>query len=198
MWGLFVSETKFDRSMSQVVRGLKDKTTILPKTCKEVRKKAFRGTPLISIVLNEGLEVLKNVFYGCKKLKTIYVEESCNVSLCDLEVPDSVKIGPPLETMIGNARAWALRDCRQVVIPDGAEKVGNHCFWGTDVERVEIPASVLEIGADAFHGCEKLREVVFVPGSRLEKIGQNCFYNTRIERIVVPKGVTEIQEHTFC
>ena len=68
---LFVSETKFDRSMSQVVRGLKGKTTILPKTCREVRRKAFRGTSLRSIVLNERLEVLEYAFYGCKKLKTI-------------------------------------------------------------------------------------------------------------------------------
>ena len=60
---LFVSETKFDRSMSRVVSGLKGKTTILPKTCREVLGSAFEYSPLRSFVLNEGLEVLESALW---------------------------------------------------------------------------------------------------------------------------------------
>ena len=57
---------------------------------------------------------------------------------------------------------------------------------------------MLEIGADAFCECKKLREVIFGEESRLEKIGQSCFYSTRIESIVIPKGVEEIRSYAFC
>ena len=63
--------------MSQVVSGLKGKTAILPKTCREVRRKAFRGTPLKSIVLNEGLEVFETTIFGCENIRVIHVEEGC-------------------------------------------------------------------------------------------------------------------------
>ena len=79
-----------------------------------------------------------------------------------------------------------------MVVPDGVERIGNHWFCEAEIERITIPASVREIGADAFFECKKLKDVIFEEGSRLEKIGQNCFYSTRIERIVIPKGVTEI------
>ena len=54
-----------------------------------------------------------------------------------------------------------------------------------------------EICTEAFYECKKLREVIFVPGSKLKKIGQSCFWGTGIQSIVIPKDVTEIQEHTF-
>ena len=44
-------------------------------------------------------------------------------------------------------RAWDLRNCKEAVIPEGAERIGNHWFWGSEVKSVVIPASVREIGA---------------------------------------------------
>ena len=77
--------------------------------------------------------------------------------------------------MIENMRAWDLKKLKDVVIPDGVERIGNQWFWGAEVESVKIPASMREIGADAFCGCEKLSEVVFEEGSRLKVIGKGVF-----------------------
>ena len=134
----------------------------------------------------------------CKNLKTIYVEDGCQASLLRAWISDSVKIGPPPETMLGNAKFWDLRNCRQVVIPSGVEKIGNYWFEGADIEKITIPASVREIGADAFHGCEKLREIIFEGGSKLKIISQNCFICAGIKKIIIPKGVTEIQDSALC
>ena len=70
---LFVSETEFDRGMSQVVGGLRGKTIIFPRTCREALRFAFERTSLRSVVLNERLEVLENAFYGCNNLVTLSV-----------------------------------------------------------------------------------------------------------------------------
>ena len=67
----------------------------------------------------------------------------------------------------------------------------------SEVESVEVPASVAEIGAYAFYACKRLRRVEFARGSRLRRIGRRCFCNTGIERIAIPAGVDEIQEGAF-
>ena len=63
--------------------------------------------------------------------------------------------------MAGKQRVWDLRSLKQVVIPDGVEKIGSYWFYGTDVEEVTIPASVTEIGTEAFCSCKKLTKVTF-------------------------------------
>ena len=69
---------------------------------------------------NSGLEeitlpkALKNVDYGafekCGNLKTIYVKDGCKANLLLAEVPDSTKVGPLSETMVGGVRVWGLRE----------------------------------------------------------------------------------------
>ena len=94
-------------------------------------------------------------------------------------------------------KVWDLRKCKQVVIPEGVERIGSCWFWGSGVESITIAASVREIGAEAFYNCRNLRHVAFAPGSKLEKIESDCFCNSRIERVAIPKGVVEIREGVF-
>lgn len=60
-----------------------------------------------------------------------------------------------------------------MVIPDGVEKIGNHWFWGCDVEEVTVPASVKEIGTEAFCGCKKLAKVAFQEHCESKKAANN-------------------------
>ena len=95
-------------------------------------------------------------------------------------ISDSVLVGPPPETMVGNIRVWDLRNCKQVVIPEGTERIENQWFWGSEIESVEIPASVKKIDKEVFYNCKHLGHVVFAEGSQLEKIGPRCFYKAGI------------------
>lgn len=45
------------------------------------------------------------------------------------------------------------------------EKVGQYCFYGTQLERVTIPATLAEIGEGAFSGTPKLQEIVVEAGN---------------------------------
>ena len=67
--------------------------------------------------------------------------------------------------MVGGVRIWDLRDCKNIVIPEGVKRIGNHWFWGSEVESVEIPASAKEIGADAFCNCKNLKSVTLAEDS---------------------------------
>ena len=61
-----------------------------------------------------------------------------------------------------------------------------------------IPASVMEVGVDAFYNCKRLKRVVFAPGSRLERIRCGCFRMTGLKRIAIPRGVARIERIAFC
>ena len=56
---LFVSQTEFDRDLSEIAEAAKDvRTATFPSTVREVLQGAFSGTSVRSAVLNEGLERL--------------------------------------------------------------------------------------------------------------------------------------------
>ena len=148
----------------------------LPRTLKEIGAAAFRD---------------------CGNLKAIYVEDGCEASLCDAKVSESAQVGPLKETMIGNTRVWDLRKLKHVIIPDGTEKIGNRWFWGTEIERVEVPASVREICAEVFYGCKKLREVTFAEGSELKAIGLRAFYGSGLESFTAPRSLRALGQGAF-
>ena len=50
-----------------------------------------------------------------------------------------------------------LRKLKKVRIPDGISIVWSCLFASAEIESVEIPASVKEIGSDAFYNCRNLR-----------------------------------------
>ena len=113
-------------------------------------------------------------------------------------MPDSI-LGPLPETMAGNVRVWSLRACKQVIIPEGVERIGSRWFWGSDVESVTISASVKEIGVGAFGKCKNLKEVVFTERSQLKTIKRSAFNCCdSLANINLPEGLEKIELGVFC
>ena len=159
---------------------------------------AFECSGLEEIALPSTLkEVQFGAFGRCADLGIVYVREGCDVSLSHTGIARSTDVYPIPSILFGRPRVWDLRKQRDVVIPEGTEKIGKKWFWGADVESVMIPASVKEIGTDAFRYCKQLKCVSFAEGSRLEKLGASCFSKSGLEKIAIPKGVKELQKSIF-
>ena len=132
-------------------------------------------------------------FSSCRNLQKIYVTDDCKVNLSDLLISDSTKIGPLPETMVGGVRVWGLRSCKQVVIPEGTERIGNYWFYGCDIEDIIFPDSVREIGTWAFYKCNKLTSVAFPAG--LRTVGDGAFSGCAgLERAVLNEGLERLGE----
>ena len=150
---LFVSGTEFCRNASRVVRGAKGARTVtLPSTVREVSSAAFScRSELRRVVLSDGLEMILNsafersgltemalpatlrevqwdVFCPCRSLKTIYVEDGFRADLSLAGVPRSAEVGPPLDTVVKGVSVWDLREQKDVVVPEDAEKIGDRWF----------------------------------------------------------------------
>lgn len=177
----------------------RQKDVVIPDGAQKIGKRWFKRCEAESVTIPKSVkEVGSGAFESCENLQKICVEDGCEVSLFRAEVSESVTVGPPPETMAGNAKVWDLRKQKNVVIPDGVERIGNQWFRGCEVESVTVPASVREIGADAFSECESLREVVFQGQSKLKTIGKGAFSGCKnLAKIDLPRELTSIEDMAF-
>lgn len=87
-----------------------------------------------------------------------------------------------------------------IVIPEYVTVIKKGMFYGCDnLVSVEIPNTVLEIQAYAFHKCRNLRYVTFKEGSRLGKIGDYAFAGCRLLKTMsLPSNIVQIGKYAFA
>lgn len=87
---------------------------------------------------------------------------------------------------------------KQSVLPEGIVSVQKYAFFGSDIEEIRIPASVEQIGIQAFGGCKNLRRVTFGKDAAITALESNTFSGcAALESIAIPARVTEIRSHAF-
>ena len=173
---------------------------IIPASVTSMGNGAFQGcydrngTGLTTVTFAEG-----------SKLEAIGDEafRSCS-ALSSITIPASV-------TSIGNSAFNSCYDSRNriglttVTFAEGSqlETIGESAFEACRVlSSVTIPASVTEIGKNAFYNCYDgstgLTEVTFAEGSKLETIGESAFNGCGISSVTIPASVTEIGQKAFA
>lgn len=157
----------------------------------------FEDSGLESVAFPETLASVGNgAFFKCASLKQVFVEDGCKAST-EHCVERSVLVGPPARAVAGDKSVWELRDLRQVVIPEGVERIGAHWFHGTDVETVLVASSIREIGHAAFRDCKRLKQVAFAEMSKLEKIETAAFAGSALESFEAPPGLRTLAQGAF-
>ena len=87
--------------------------------------------------------------------------------------------------------------CNDTKIPATVKEIGSEAFLGcTGLTSVTIPSSVTEIRSSAFKGCTGLTSVT-IPNSVTE-IGSSAFEGcTNLTSVTIPNSVTEIRSSAF-
>lgn len=107
--------------------------------------------------------------------------------------------------------------------PSTLEEIGQSAFWGSGLEKVELPASLKKLGTYAFKSNTNLKEVTVAGGSQLEYLGDRAFEScsnletfkflgtnslktigtsafggdSKLTSFNIPKGVTNIKTGAF-
>ena len=94
-------------------------------------------------------------------------------------------------------REWVKNLKGDIVIPDGATRLGNNFFeWCKEITSMTIPNSVTSIGEGTFRDCANLKSII-IPDSVTE-IGAYCFSDCkRLTTIVLPNGLTKLEDGIF-
>ena len=87
-------------------------------------------------------------------------------------------------------------DNRNIKVKDGTLSISKGAFKDVNIESIEIPNSVLEIGAEAFNNCRNLTDVILP--ANLKRIEESTFENCKnLNSIDIPESVTEIGKDAF-
>lgn len=91
------------------------------------------------------------------------------------------------------------KNITNVVIPDNVKVIKKGMFYGCKrLETIEIPSTVIEIEAHAFHNCISLRHIRFQKNSHLNKIGDYAFASCNLlKKINLPSSVSQIGKYAF-
>lgn len=162
-------------------------------SCKNLGKVTFTAPRAGEEVI--PLNIAKNAFKSCPLLTTVELParlesivtkttESafylCN-ALTNIAVADGGSVYGSVDGYLTNAGKDTILYCPagksgDIEIPMGITAIGAYAFSGqTRIRNVKIPSYVTEIGAYAFYNCGELRKVTF--SSSVLKIGTNILSN---------------------
>ena len=176
---------------------------VCPDT-KEIGASAFgKFSNLKKLILPDGLEVIrKQAFYDCSNLEEIIGVEKVKT------IEEGVLSATPYYSKLSILfSGTVLQKYNETVatkyeIPEGTTEIAKSAFsisseGAEDVlETVVIPASVKTIGAYAFYGRRKLKNVNIPDG--VEKIEEKTFSGCEsMEKITIPSSVKEISLDAF-
>ena len=129
---------------------------------------------------------------GCAASKE---QGSCETGPVRIEVPACVD-GAPAKEIAPDAYADNTT-VKEIVLPEGLERIGDRAFRGcTELREIVLPSTLKTIGDGAFEGCSRLWEAILPEG--LRHIGSSAFRGCmRMDSPRIPKTVERIGDRAF-
>jgi hypothetical protein len=175
-----VDSVGFDKAKTRLITypGARGPFYQIPATVDTIEDHAFAGNALLKeIAIGPNVtRILGGAFAGCLSLTNLNVSplnrNYTNVggiifdsSINTVVAYPSARFGPYTVpegvTAIGDGAFQGAYRLRNFALPEGLTRIGNLAFGGCNLGRVIIPASVTEIGADAFEGNLSLTRIYF-------------------------------------
>ena len=167
-------------------------TVQYPKTCKEIKDRAYSMVSLKECVIPDQIEKIGDeVFRYCKLAKKIVVGKGLksigSSPFADCLNVSAITVDP--ENTILSVQDNILYDKKQTILylcPSERKEVST----------VTLPNTVKEVGDYAFVSCIYLKHVILNEG--LEKIGKDAFYGcVWLEEMSIPASVKAIAPGAF-
>ena len=149
-----------------------------------------------------GREILNkvNVLQDVKMLQIAgTLNESDWQTISQLDSLEALDLSQAVIKEVPDGIFESHRVFRYLTLPEGVRRIGENAFAYSGIEKITIPASVVEICTSAFQS-SNLGSIDFAPNSNLQTFGDGVFedctnltYSCRM-----PETVKEIGKRLFC
>ena len=162
------------------------------------RKTFIKAKDTDSIIIPDGVEVIKFKAFMMRKIKSIVIPKSVK------KIEDLAFSGCSVEKLvipnsIGDFGELTFNGCdslTDVIIEEGITKLGIGMFAGCmSLKSVLLPQSLLSIPDSAFEGCISLDNVTLPPN--IKYIGFSAFRECGLKSINIPETLFGISEYMF-
>ena len=160
---------------------------------------------------NGACEVINELIIGKELTEFSLFDDSTNGFVgsdieCPRFQPKQIKVeeGNPIFIMKDgllidiskNAVISSELSVRNVIIPDGIQKIGAFAFYRREIDTIQFPSSLKRIEAFAFSDCTNL-EILFFPNT-LDWIGDLAFSNcSNVKEIQLSEKLQYVGEYAF-
>ena len=189
-------------------------SVIIPNSVTMIQNDAFKGCKnLASVTIPEYVWTIgSGAFTDCEKLTSITIPKSVSnlgtnifggcTNLASIEVESGnakYDSRDNCNAIIETASNTLIASCKNTIIPNSVESIGNQAFCGSEITTVNIPSSVTSIGDEAFAYCDNLTSIT-IPSS-VTTIGNKAFFRWNATPAISIVNLSEtpqkINEDTF-
>ena len=170
------------------------RTFTIPSELSELGRYVFVCSALSYISLSE------NNTYFEKIDACLYSEDKTVLVLCPQKGLSTVTVPASVKEIAPGAFRAGVNTLAKIIFEEGSqlERIGDMAFMGTVITEITIPATVTEIGKEAFSYCQSLAKVTFEEGTSLTELADGVFSDCyRLESITIPKEIVRLGEKAF-
>jgi hypothetical protein len=156
---------------------------------------------LKSVKCNAALKSIgANAFSACDELTSVQLNEGLEDIGDDAFSADPLLTEITLPSTITTLGATIFMDCEKlskVTLTDGISVLGDGMFTNCyEIKSITIPSSITKIPEECFWSCEGLTGTYEIPAS-IKEVGDNAFYGTCITELKVPLGILPADDSQF-
>ena len=187
------------------------KTMVLPEELATIGDAAFMGCAKMSnVTLPNKLKTIgTEAFLNCSGLTTVNIPasvEKLGDSFMAATSISSITVDPSSEhfylkdnnALYGKKQnilyLVLMRGLTNLAVQDDCVGVNGGACWGSEIEQLTLPNTLLAIGDHSFFGIKATK--VDLPNS-LTFIGQQAFAETKLTEVVIPENVTLLSKGVF-
>ena len=181
----------------------------IPASVETIGAAAFKGCTSLATVTFESGSKLTTIGGGYSEASSYGAFSDC-IKLTAIEIPASVEtIGAAAFRCCTSLATVTFESGSNLTTIEGGYYSSSYYYGAfsdcSKLAAIEIPASVVTIGATAFKGCSSLATVTFESGSKLTTIGGGYYYSyygafsdcSKLAAIEIPASVVTIEAAAF-
>lgn len=154
------------------------KELTLPEGLTELGKSSFSGVDIRTLTIPSTVKSIPYYcFCECRNLESVTLPEGIEyIGMCAFSDTKLQSFVIPSTIKEIDKSPFSASPLKDITIPASLTHWPDQFLYGTEIESISIPESVVEIGDECFRGCQNLKSITIPPTVKIvgEDIAMEC------------------------